>query len=365
MTESDIDREAGEKPPSAGMIVREKEPVNLETPFGNLDALLTPMENFYVRCHHALPEIDLASWRLRIEGEVDHPCELSYDEMREMESRTIVATMECAGNGRVFLKPQRDGAQWETGAVGTAEWTGVPLASVLSRVGLREGVCEVILEGADEGKPDRSPCPDGEIRYSRSLPLAKANLDVLLALRMNGEDLGPRNGFPLRAVVPGWYGMAAVKWLTRIVASSVPYNGYYQTVDYSYWERRGGQPSLVPISEMMVKSQIARPGFSETVRAGGSYRVHGAAWTSGAEIEMVEVSTDGGASWNRATLQGESAPDVWRLWEYEWKVPEAPGKTVLMARATDTQGRCQPSGHHDDYGSYLIHHCLPVEVWIR
>ncbi len=128
---------------------------------------------------------------------------------------------------------------------------------------------------------------------------------------------------------------------------------------------KGSSSIPAKISELHVKAQIARPEYAETVRAGGSYRVHGAAWTSGAEIEMVEVSTDGGASWNRATLRGESTPDVWRLWDYEWKVPGTPGKTVLMARATDTQGRCQPSAHNDDHGSYLIHHCLPVEVWIR
>jgi DMSO/TMAO reductase YedYZ molybdopterin-dependent catalytic subunit len=338
--------------------------VNLETPFGALDGLITPAESFYVRCHYPVPEIDLAGWRLRIEGEVEHPCELSYGDLQEMESRTIIATMECAGNGRVFLKPQREGAQWETGAVGTAEWTGVPLAAVLARAGLREGVVEVILVGADKGKPGDAPRPAGAIHYSRSLPVAKANLDVLLALKMNGGDLSPKHGYPLRAVVPGWYGMAAVKWLSRIVASREPYHGYYQTADYSFWERSDGEPSMVPISELQVKAQIARPEYAETVWAGSTYRVHGAAWTSGAEIERVDVSADGGASWNRATLRGESAPDVWRLWDFEWKVPGTPGKTVLMARATDTRGRRQPSAHNDDHGSYLIHHCLPVEVRI-
>ena len=246
-------------------------------------------------------------WRLKIEGEVEKPLELTYAELAEMETRTITVTMECAGNGRAFLEPQRDGAQWEGGAVGNAEWTGVPLAAVLARAGVQDSACEVILEGADQGEIKEPPRPSGKIHYSRSLPLQKANEDVLLALRMNGEALTPAHGFPLRAVVPGWYGMAAVKWLTRIVASSEPYHGYYQTIDYAYWERGSTSPTLLPITEMRVKAQIARPEFAEAVRAGQPYRVHGAAWTTEAEITRVEVSTDAGATWNDARLLGELA----------------------------------------------------------
>ena len=350
---------------SGGMIVREKEPQNLEMPFGSLDSFLTPVERFYVRCHHPIPEMDPESWRLKIEGEVEKPFALTYSELTEMETRTITVTMECAGNGRAFLEPQRDGAQWEGGAVGNAEWTGVPLAAVLERAGVRASVREIILQGADLGEIKEPPRPAGKIHYARSLPLAKATDDVLLAFQMNGEALTPEHGFPLRAVVPGWYGMAAVKWLTRIVASSEPYHGYYQTIDYAFWERGSTIPTLMPITEMRVKAQIARPEFAEAVRAGQSYRVHGAAWTTEAEIVKVEVSTDAGANWSGARLLGESLRNAWRLWEYEWAVPANPGKAVLMARATDSEGRTQPPEHHDDRGSYLIHHWLPIEVLIR
>jgi len=346
------------------MFVREKEPVNLEMPFGTLDAFLTPTERFYVRCHHPIPQIEAGTWRLSIEGDVEQPYELTLSELTAMERRTITSTMECAGNGRVFLKPQRDGAQWETGAVGTAEWTGVPLSAVLKRAGLLESVREIILEGADEGEIKESPRPAGKIHYSRSIPLGKAD-DVLLAFQMNGEDLTPEHGFPLRAVVPGWYGMAAVKWLKRIVASTEPYNGYYQTIDYAYWERGSSAPTLVAITEMRVKSQIARPEFAETVRAGQPYRVHGAAWTTDGAIVKVELSMDHGTTWNEARLLGDPVANSWRLWEYEWSVPDRPGKLVLMSRATDTSGRTQPAEHHDDRGSYLIHHWLPVDVQIR
>ncbi|MEY3897353.1 MAG: hypothetical protein RLZZ214_2874 [Verrucomicrobiota bacterium] len=352
--------------PSAGMIVREKEPVNLEMPFASVDAFITPVERFYVRCHHPIPKLDPKTWWLEIGGDVENPFKLTYAELAAMETRTITTTMECAGNGRAFLEPQRAGAQWEGGAVGTAEWTGVPLAALLARAGVRSTAREVILIGADLGEIKEPPRPEGKIHYSRSLPLTKAMNDVLLVFRMNGQPLESSHGFPLRAIVPGWYGMAAVKWLTRIVVSSEPYHGYYQTIDYAYWERASASPTLLPITEMRVKAQIARPGFAEAVAAGQPYRVHGAAWTSsGVEIIRVEVSTDAGATWNDARLLGESVPNTWRLWDYAWAVPATPDKTVLMARATDSQGRTQPTGHHDDRGSYLIHHCLPIEVLIR
>lgn len=352
--------------PSAGMIVREKEPVNLEMPFAALGSFITPVESFYVRCHHPIPQLDPGTWRLEIEGDVENPYSLAHAELAAMETRTLIATMECAGNGRAFLEPQRNGAQWEGGAVGTAEWTGVPLSAVLARAGVRSTAREVILIGADLGEIKEPPRPEGEIHYSRSLPLAKAMDDVLLVLRMNGQPLEPSHGFPLRAIVPGWYGMAAVKWLTRIVVSSELYHGYYQTIDYAFWERGSASPTLLPITEMRVKAQIARPGFAEAVPAGHPYRVHGAAWTSsGAEIVRVEVSTDAGATWDDAQLLGDPVPNAWHLWEYAWAVPARPGNTVLMARGTDSQGRTQPPEHHDDRGSYLIHHCLPIDVFIR
>ena len=159
--------------------------------------------------------------------------------------------------------------------------------------------------------------------------------------------------------------MAAVKWLTRIVATATPYNGYFQSIDYAYWQRGSSAPTLIPIREMRVKSQIARPEFAEAVPAGQPYRVHGAAWTTAAEIVKVEVSTDAGENWAEAQLRGDSVRNAWRLWEYEWAVPAKAGKTVLMARATDSEGRTQPENHHDDRGSYIIHHWLPIEVTIR
>src|SRR3954470_12033791 len=174
---------------SDGLIVREQEPLNLEMPFSSLNGFFTPNELFYVRGHFPIPELSGNDWRLKIEGEVEEPFELSYEELRAMESRTIAATLECAGNNRIFLEPKAKGVQWGLGAVGNASWTGVPLGVLLDRARPKAGAIEAILEGGDEGEVDKTPTPAGKISYCRSLPLEKARGDVLLAYEMNGEPL--------------------------------------------------------------------------------------------------------------------------------------------------------------------------------
>jgi DMSO/TMAO reductase YedYZ molybdopterin-dependent catalytic subunit len=220
-----------------GLIIRQKEPPNLETPFDQFDSFLTPTELFYIRSHFPAPKLDLASYQLRIDGAVRSPFSLSYQELRDMPSETRVAILECAGNGRVFLVPQVEGAQWELGAVGNAEWTGVPLGALLERAGMEEDALEIVLEGADQGTPNIEPKPPGQISYARSLPRDKAiQREVLIAYQMNGRDLPQDHGYPVRAIVPGHYGMASVKWLTRIYAAREPFEGYWQTSDYGYWD---------------------------------------------------------------------------------------------------------------------------------
>ncbi len=347
------------------MIIREKEPANLEMPFGNLDGFITPNEQFYIRSHFPVPPLDPKSWRLKIEGAVDQGRDWSLEELRALPATTIPATLECAGNSRVFLVPKVKGTQWELGAVGNAKWTGVFLGEVLRHAGVKADAIEVILEGADEGTIGEAPKPAGKIHYARGVPLSKALDGVLLAYEMNGEPLTPSHGFPLRAIVPGWYGMAAVKWLERIVVTDQPYNGYYQTVDYAFWQRDAAGVRLVPITQMQVKAAIARPGINDVIAAGIDYAVAGAAWTSDADIVKVELSMDGGKSWQEASL-GEKPPrNSWRLWDWNWATPKAPGRHVLMARATDSRGRTQPMERDLDRGSYEINHCLPIEVEIR
>jgi DMSO/TMAO reductase YedYZ molybdopterin-dependent catalytic subunit len=354
------------RPGVAGLIVREKEPANLEFPFSTLEGFRTPTERFYIRNHFAVPPLKAEEWRLKVEGAVERPLELGYEELRKLPSRTQVALLECAGNSRVFLTPRVRGVQWELGAVGTAEWTGVPLAGVLERAGVRSGAVEVVLEGADRGEIRDDPRSPGPIHFARSLPLAKAQKpEVLLAYQMNGAELTREHGFPLRAVVPGWYGMASVKWLTRLVVTDRPFLGYFQIFDYTYFERRHGLPALVPITDLEVKAAIARPAVHEVVPAGTTYRVHGAAWTADSAVSKVEVSTDRGRSWQAARLLGEPVAYAWRLWEYEWRTPASVGRQTVMARATDKRGRTQPMERDPDRRTYMISHVLPIEVEVR
>lgn len=349
----------------AGLITRSAEPLNLEMPFSSLDRFITPNERFYVRCHFPVPMIDAPAWRLRIEGAVRQTLELTYDELRAMDRHTITATVECAGNGRSFLRPKVKGVPWEIGAVGNAQWSGVFLRDLLAKAEVQKDARELILEGADKGELKETPRPPGEIHYARSLPMAKAQDDVLLALEMNGEPLSATHGFPLRALVPGWFGMASVKWLQRIIVSREPFHGYYQSIDYTYWTRRDGLPTLRPLQEMQVKAQIAQPRMHEVVLTGTTYRVHGAAWTSDGTIEKVEISVDGGESWVAATLIGEAIEYAWRFWEFDWQTPARAGNLSLIARASDSKGRTQPAERIADYGTYMVNHWLPIEVEVR
>jgi DMSO/TMAO reductase YedYZ molybdopterin-dependent catalytic subunit len=349
----------------AGKIVRSENPLNLEMPFETLEGFLTPTELFYVRTHFAIPSIDRDAWWLRIEGEVENSFAINYQELLELESVTIPATLECAGNNRRFLDPKVKGVQWGLGAVGTAEWTGVPLSILLDGAHAKTNGRQVVLEGADGGMLEDSKSPPGELKFARSIPVEKARADVLLAYKMNGRELPPQHGFPVRAIVPGWYAMASIKWLQRIIVTEQPFTGYYQTIDYAYWERQKAIAELTPLTEMQVKAQIADPAEGGVVPANSRVRVHGTAWTSNGEIMKVELTTDGGATWTEAKLLGESKPNAWRLWEFNWQTPTTPGTQTLIARATDSLGRTQPVHRDADRGTYMINHLLPIEVEVR
>ena len=347
-----------------GKIIRSEEPLNLEMPFEQLDGFITPTKSFYVRTHFPIPKIDKNEWRLRIEGEVEKPFQIEYDELRKLESKKIPATLECAGNNRSFLEPKVKGVQWSLGGVGNAEWTGVPLSLLLERTGTKSTAREIILEGADRGQLEDPKSPRGEIHFARSIPIAIAS-DVVIAYQMNGVDLPPEHGFPARAIVPGWYAVASIKWLQRIIATDKPFNGYYQTLDYALWNRDGAEAQLTPLAELQLKAEIAQPKPGDTVAANSNVRVHGAAWTGHGEIKKIEISADGGPTWKDAKLLGESKLNAWRLWEFDWKTPAKPGKAILIARATDSTGQTQPTERDWDRGTYMINHLLPIEVEVR
>jgi len=358
---------AGEPTPPAfpGLIVRAREPRNLEFPLSELKGPIVPNEQFYVRSHFATPTVDDNTWRLKVEGAVERPLELSYEELTKLPSRTMTATLECAGNGRVFLTPPAGGVQWSQGAVGNAEWGGIPLATVLDKAGLKDKAVDVILEGADSGQINSDPKSPGPIHFARSLPVDKAKSDsVLLAHKMNGEDLSVDHGHPVRAVVGGWYGMASVKWLTRIVVTDRPFQGFFQALDYTYFVRRDGLPTLTPITTIEPKAVLARPGPGEVIPAGKSFRLFGAAWAGERPIAKVEVSLDGGKTWTGAKLLGDAKPLQWVLWEYSWGSPEK-GTASIVARATDDMGNTQPATRDPDRRNYMISHLVPTTVTVR
>jgi DMSO/TMAO reductase YedYZ molybdopterin-dependent catalytic subunit len=349
-----------------GMIVRMEQPRNLETPLAAFDGGDLPNEHFFIRSHFAVPTVDPKTFKLTVEGHVEKKLELGLDDLKKMETVSKGVTLECAGNGRVFLVPAARGLQWGHGAAGYATWTGVPLGAVLERAGVKPGAVDVVLIGADSGAITSDPPSPGAIHYDRGIPLAKAKADeTLLAWDMNKEPLPLSHGAPLRAVIGGWYGMASVKWLTRIVVTEKPHAGFWQTMDYSIWERKdGGLPQLMPVTAIQPKAVVAAPAPGEILKAGTEYTIRGVAWAGERAVAKVEVSTDGAKTWQPAEI-GQKAPLAWTFWHYKWAAPKGQGAVKIIARCTDDKGNTQPKKRDPDRRAYMINHLVPVEVMVR
>jgi DMSO/TMAO reductase YedYZ molybdopterin-dependent catalytic subunit len=346
-----------------GRIVRQTNPNNLEFPFGNLSDWIVPTDQFFVRSHFPNPTIDAESWRLKVSGAVENPLELNLEEICAMPAATMAATAECAGNGRVYYAPTREGLQWQNGAVGNASWTGIPLRTLLKAAGVKPEAVEIVLIGADRGVIDggKKTSSPGQIAFARSIPIDKALSDsVILAYAMNHEPLRPDHGFPLRAVVGGWYGMAWVKWITEIKVVERPFLGYWQARDYFRWERHFGEPVLTPLSTMEVKAQIAQPVHGATLEAGRTVRVFGAAWSGSAPVASVQICFDA-SGWKEASLLEPRSDYAWCFWEYQW-TPTEPGGYTLQCRASDAAGNVQPDSQQPDRESYLANWIVPVDV---
>jgi sulfite oxidase len=337
-------------------------PENSETPLERAASWVTPNRLFFVRNHFQTPEVDLKTWRLRLDGCVNQPREWTLEELAELPERTVHATVECAGNGRSFLIEKHGGVQWGSGAIGHAEWTGVPLKLVLEKSGIKPETKEILFHGLDTGR--ESDHPD-LLTFQRSLPLVKALArDTLLVTKMNGEPLEPIHGAPLRLLVPGWYGVASVKWLGRIEAINYAFKGYYQSKKYTVQVRKAsGELETIVIGPMMVKSEIVRPQADEKLGL-GTNRLFGIAWAGEERVARVEISTDGGQSWSDAELLGPTAAYSWAMWEYLWEVAE-PGRYTLMARATSDNGRTQPDTYDPLLHGYLVHYPQKREVVVE
>jgi len=336
---------------SGPLIVHSARPQDLETPVQLLTSWITSNELFYIRSHFYTPAIREDTWSLRVDGEVAAPLTLSFDMLMRMPSKTMPVTLECAGNGRGYYDPPVAGVQWQKGAVGTARWTGVPLADLLRMARIKPTAKFLWLDGGDT---PLGRAPD----FIRSLPIQKAlHGDVLLAYAMNGERLAPAHGFPLRLVVPGWEGAYSVKWLTHIAASDRDHPGAFVSTSYRvprYPVLPGALvevPDTVPIRGLVVKSIITAPIDGATLARGRTLTIAGFAWSGENDIRTVDVSIDGGRSWGAARLGRDHAPYTWRQFLFPW-TPDEPGSRVLLARATDTRGRRQPLAADWNPGGY-------------
>ena len=319
---SDEDRSA--------LVVVKRAPFNAETPPQAWGQAHTPNGSFFVRSNHAEPALPAATHRILIGGAVQAPFTWALTELALHPLRSVTVTLECAGNGRTSMAPLPEGEPWGQGALGTAVWTGVPLAQVLQRARLGPGVVEILVEGADG---------EGSKRFARSLPLSKAlHPDTLLAVEMNGAPLPRSHGAPVRLIVPGWYGMASVKWVNRIEALTRPFEGHYQRERYIYDAGQGQAPA--PVTRMRVKSLITSPEPDAQV-APGRVVVQGMAWSGERRVVQVEVAVDGGETWEPATLLETPRPSAWVRWAFTWE-DAAPGRHTLRARATDEAGETQP-----------------------
>jgi DMSO/TMAO reductase YedYZ molybdopterin-dependent catalytic subunit len=319
---------------SSDRITVQSDPYNAETPLPRLSAGVTATDSFYVRNHFDVPSLDLRDWRLVMEGAVGTSLSLSFPEIQTLPVRRLRVTLECAGNGRTLMRPAPASTPWTLGAVSTADFAGAPLGALLDRASPRADAVELLFTGADEGEVG----PGKRIAFERSLSLAECRRDeVLLAWEMNGEPLRPLHGFPLRLVVPRWYGVASVKWLTRITALTQPFRGYFQSEHYVYRSAAGAPGD--PVSRMRVRALIAAPSDGDVLSSSPA-EISGVAWSGDAPVARVEVSVDGGIMWSEAKLdRPESA--AWTAWRFPWRSP-APGTHTLMARATDLRGNVQP-----------------------
>ena len=331
-------------PGEDGLIVRSFRFVDLETPVEYLNTWLTPIPHFFVRNHmHEPSELnpDLANsdWRLTVGGEVENPLTLTFSALSKLETHSVVNTLECAGNGRSLHRPQVPGIQWGKGAVSTARFSGPRLRDILQRASVKPTGKHAMFRGLDE-VPGKVP------PFIRSIPLEKAlDSDTLVATHMNGAPLTRHHGFPARALVPGWIGAASCKWLTEIKILDSEFVGNFMSPGYRFPNQPIKPGDSVkpedthPLTALNVKSVISGPLDGAKLKP-GKVSARGAAWAGEADIVKVEVSTDGGATWNLATLGHDRAPYAWRLWTYDFKTKG--GDYTILSRATDSQGRTQP-----------------------
>jgi DMSO/TMAO reductase YedYZ molybdopterin-dependent catalytic subunit len=344
---------------------REEVALALRNPGMPLEALrrpITPIGMHYVLIHFDVPQVDLATFELVVDGRVGAPAALTLEDLRARPAVSMPVMMECAGSGRARLAPRPVSAPWHDEAIGCAEWTGTPLRDVLEEVGLLDDAVELLFTAYDRGV-DQGVEQD----YQRSLSVDEAmGGDVLLAYEMNGQPLPASHGFPLRLIVPEWYGMASVKWLRSITAIADPFEGVQQTQLYRY--RSSEDDSGTPVTRKKPRALMAPPGIPEFlsrarhVRAGHT-PIEGRAWSGNGAVTRVEFSADGGQTWADARLSDAIGKYAWSAWSYDWDADE-PGDYELCVRATDAAGNVQPldSAETWNQGGYGVNAVQRVAV---
>ncbi len=320
----------------------------------------TPVGLHYLVVHWDIPVADDAGWRVVVDGAVRRPLTVSMPDIRARPQVTVPVTMECAGNGRARLEPRPISVPWLNEAIGTAEWTGTPLWPLLDAAGVTDDAVEIVFHGADRGI-------QGEVEqsYGRSLTLDEARRpEVLLAYAMNGRPLEPQHGFPIRLLVPGWYGMTSVKWLTRIEAVTEPFRGYQQADTYLY--RRDADDPGEPVTRQRVRALMIPPGIPDFLTRhryveAGRIELTGRAWSGEAPVTRVEVGVDG--VWADAELGPSLGDFAWRGWRFDWAA--SAGEHELACRATDATGRVQPIEQPWNQQGMGVNHVQRVAVTVR
>jgi DMSO/TMAO reductase YedYZ molybdopterin-dependent catalytic subunit len=323
---------------------------------------VTPPGMHYLVIHFDIPPADEATWTVEIDGLVEQPLALSIDDLRARPAVTRPITMECAGNGRALMPPRAESQPWLDGAVGNAEWTGTPLPPILDEAGLQSDAVELVFTGADHGIQGDV---EQDYQWGFSLPDVLRD-DVLLAYEMNGQSIPPQHGYPIRLLVPDWYGMCSVKWLRRITAVSEPFDGF-QLGSYQLRQEADGPGTRV--TTKAVRALMVPPGFTsfpgrERFLDAGPCELIGRAWSGAGHIVQVEVSVDGGRSWSDAELGASPAFfTTWRAWSFDWDA--TPGEHELLVRATDEAGNVQPTDAPWNYGGFMNNAAQRVPVLVR
>lgn len=317
-------------------------PFNAEAPPEGLEGDITPTPLHYVRSNFPVPDHD---GTLEIAGAVENPLMLTLDDLRALPPVEHVVTLECAGNGRLAMRPLPAGEPWGDYAVSTARWKGALLHEVIERAKPRSTAVEVRFAGADHGSyilnPVLKDIDASDLSFERSLTLVHAadpSAEILIAYEMNGEPLSPDHGSPFRLIVPHWYGVASVKWLKYIEVLTEPFLGEFETGHYMY---QWGDRPAERVTVMRPRARITDPDPGAAVHLGDTCVVRGKTWSGTGPVTNVDLSLTGEAEWLPAHLETPKGPYQWQSWSFEWR-PTERGRSTLRARATDAAGNVQP-----------------------